>query len=313
MIQPTNAAPGALSAERTAFLEHLAVERGLSPNTLEAYGRDLAYFAEYLERRGGAAGELGEETVVGFLADLRARRNLKETSIARALAAVRMFLRFQVHEGALHADPSAGVGAPKLWRRLPQVLSQGSAGSLVEAPKLDGPATARRWRLPCRDRAILELLYASGLRVSELCGLGAADVDLDLGVARVTGKGSKTRMVPVGRSALTALRRYLVHVRSRHAGTEDAGRLFLSKGGRPLTRQAVWALLKRYAAALGLHAKVSPHTLRHSFATHLLEGGANLRVVQELLGHANIATTELYTHVDAKRLLGVHSQFHPRA
>lgn len=309
-MAPTAALDLPLAAERGMFLEHLTVERGLSPNTIEAYGRDLGYFAEHCARHKIATpGGLNEDLVTAFPGELATRHNLLASSTARALAAVRMFLRFLVQEGALAADPGATLERPKQWRRLPEVLSQAHAGALVAAPDAD---LRRRRKIPIRDRAILELLYASGLRVSELCNLPLDAMDLDVGVVRVTGKGDKTRLVPVGRGAREALRRYLVHVRPKHAGTQAGGKLFLSKGGRPLDRQAVWRLVKRYAKRSGVAADTSPHTLRHSFATHLLEGGANLRAVQELLGHADIATTELYTHVDARRLLSVHKQFHPR-
>lgn len=296
--------------ERQAFLEHLAVERGLSDHTVSAYGRDLAYFAEHCRTLGvGSSERIKDDTVASFVASL-GERGLQTVSAARALAAVRTFLRFLVQEGVLRADPSSAVETPKLWRRLPEVLSPQQADDLVESPaKGDG---RNKRRLSIRDHAILELLYASGLRVSELCDLPIDAIDLNLAVVRVTGKGRKTRLVPVGSAARDAIRKYLVHVRPKHSGTNDEDRLFLSKGGRPLDRQAVWALVKRHANRLGHPTKTSPHTLRHSFATHLLEGGANLRAVQELLGHADISTTETYTHVDAKRLLGIHKRFHPR-
>ncbi|MCW8130470.1 MAG: site-specific tyrosine recombinase XerD [Planctomycetota bacterium] len=320
-----------MAGERASFLEHLTVERGLSPHTVHSYRRDLAYFAEFCRDEGLAAPRaIRDETIASFLGSLSGRRGLQAVSVARALAAVRVFLRFLVQEGVLPADPSASVDRPKLWRRLPKVLSQEQTASLVAAPTAaayvpmdlreppapgEAPAAAKAsWkRLPIRDRAILELLYASGLRVSELCGLTLDALDLETGVVRATGKGSKTRIVPVGQDAVHAIRRYLVHVRPKYTGSKDGNHLFLSKGRRPMTRQAVWALVKRHARKAGLNQKVSPHALRHSFATHLLEGGANLRAVQELLGHADISTTEIYTHVDAQRLLKVHQQFHPRA
>lgn len=322
-----------LAGERATFLEHLAVERGLSAHTVSSYRRDLAYFAEFCRDEGLAVPtNIRDETIASFLGNLSNRRGLQAVSVARALAAVRVFLRFLVQEGVLPADPSASVDRPKLWRRLPKVLSQDQTSSLVAAPTASVPmelrdlpesasdtsespaSTKKSWkRLPIRDRAILELLYASGLRVSELCDLTLDALDMEMGVVRATGKGNKTRIVPVGQDAIRAIRRYIVHVRPRYTGTNDGNALFLSKGSRPMTRQAVWALVKRHARKAGLHVKVSPHALRHSFATHLLEGGANLRAVQELLGHADISTTEIYTHVDAQRLLKVHQQFHPRA
>jgi integrase/recombinase XerD len=309
--QARAARPLPLTSERALFLEHLGVERGLSPNTIEAYARDLARFAAHCGSSGAATPDrIHEECLAGFAAALSCRAGLRPTSAARALAAVRAFIRFLVGEGVMQTNPAAHLRGPKLWRRLPNVLSQDQAGALLEAP---APDEAAGKRLSWRDRAILELLYASGLRVSELCQLPVENLSLDLAVVRVTGKGGKTRVVPVGSSAIEALRRYLVLARPKRARGRDEGKLFLSKGGRPLTRQTVWRLVRRYGAKAGLTGKVSPHTLRHSFATHLLEGGANLRAVQEMLGHASIATTELYTHVDAKRLLEVHRRFHPRA
>jgi len=318
-----------MASERASFLEHLTVERGLAANTLEAYGRDLGYFAECCATADvEEPGQIEEGTVASFAGFLSSRYGHQAPSIARALAAVRMFLRFLVQEGVLQRDPGSTVDRPKLWKRLPKALTRAQTECLLAAPEAQprrdqdeqaadsSPSRQlvafRRNRLSIRDRAILELLYASGLRVSELCDLPLEALNLDLGIVRVTGKGNKTRLVPVGRAACLAIRRYVVHVRPRNSGMRDLGRLFLSKGGRPLLRQAVWALAKRHARKAGLSEKVSPHALRHSFATHLLEGGANLRAVQELLGHADISTTEIYTHVDAQRLLKIHKQYHPR-
>ena len=324
--------PLPFTAERSAFLEHLTVERGLADNTLLAYRRDLERFAEHCAASGlRTPQEIEEQAVAEFAGFLTRERRHQAPSVARALASVRVFMRFLVEEGTLVRDPSRGVDRPKLWKRLPKALSRPQTEQLLAAPENAArasrpsspftsphpdhpvhPVVSRRRRLSIRDQAILEVLYASGLRVSELCDLPLEALDLDLGIVRVTGKGSKTRIVPVGRAACRAVRRYLVHLRQRHSGTRDGGRLFLSKGSRPLRRQAVWALVRRYGRKAGLSVKVSPHALRHSFATHLLEGGANLRAVQELLGHADISTTEIYTRVDAQRLLKAHKQFHPR-
>lgn len=311
------------AAEAATFLEHLSIERGLSPHTVAAYQRDLALFAAHCQDCGAARPQaITVDLVATFAAFLQSHRRYKSSSAARALAAVRTFLRFLVSEGALATDPGASVERPKQWRRLPNVLSQEDANALTQAPlaplaKSQEPGVAspqpRRQRaLSLRDSAILELFYATGMRVSELCGLSLDGLNMELGIARVTGKGSKTRLIPVGRAALNAVRRYLVHVRPKLSGSGDGGRLFLSRTGKPLAREDVWALVKKHGRAAGLTGRCSPHTLRHSFATHLLEGGANLRAVQEMLGHADIATTEIYTHVDAKRLLTVHKQYHPR-
>jgi len=322
----------AFDSEITTFVEYLSVERGYSPHTLAAYGRDLAHFVEHCQALGVAGPrDVTVDVVAGFAAFLQARHGHKSSSAARALAAVRSFLRFLVGEGALPSDPGASVERPKQWRRLPNVLSPEEADALTRAPLASSQQPtadsqepgaksqeARAFRPRCqrtlalRDSAILELLYATGMRVSELCSLPLDGLNRELAVARVTGKGSKTRLIPVGRAAMDAVRRYLVHVRPKQSGSADGGMLFLSRTGKPMAREDVWALVKKHGRRAGLPGKYSPHTLRHSFATHLLEGGANLRAVQELLGHADIATTEVYTHVDAKRLLKVHKQFHPR-
>ncbi|MGD0089116.1 MAG: tyrosine recombinase [Planctomycetota bacterium] len=312
-------------AEIATFLEHVAIERGLSPHTVAAYQRDLARFVEHCQAQQIArCQEINMDVVAGFAGFLMSQHEYKSSSAARALAAVRTFLRFLVGEGVLHSDPGANVERPKQWRRLPNVLSQQDADTLTRAPSAqlhaartqlpDGQGyRPRRQRALCiRDSAILELLYATGMRVSELCTMPLDGLNFELGIVRVTGKGSKTRLIPVGRPALSALRRYLVLVRPKLDGSGAGGRFFLSRTGKPLAREDVWALVKKHGRHAGLAGKYSPHTLRHSFATHLLEGGANLRAVQEMLGHADIATTEIYTHVDAKRLLKVHKQYHPR-
>jgi integrase/recombinase XerD len=317
--------------ESATFLDHLAIERGLSHNTVEAYARDLSLFAEHCAaRRLAQPQDVDMDAVSSFVAFLQSRHRYKASSAARSLAAARTFLRFLVQEGALTNDPSASVERPRQWRRLPHVLSREEADALTQAPgalpnaqprdttepdtagTVAPPGRKQSFALSVRDTAILELLYATGMRVSELCDLPLDGLNMEMGVARVTGKGQKTRLVPVGRAALNAIQKYLLYVRPKHAGSHDDGRLFLSRSGKPMAREDVWALVKKHGRTAGLKGKYSPHTLRHSFATHLLEGGAHLRAVQEMLGHADIATTELYTHVDAKRLLTIHKQFHPR-
>lgn len=325
----------AFETEVATFIEHLAIERGFSPNTVEAYARDLKAFVEHSALRGVSSPRgVDVDTVATFAGFLSSRKKYKSSSAARSLAAARTFLRFLVNEGALAKDPSAGVETPKQWRRLPHVLSQEDAGALTESPiscrgqvlgvrnqetekqdlemRVAGTPRKKNRGVQLRDHAILELLYATGMRVSELCNLPIEGINAEMGIVRATGKGEKTRLIPVGRAAMEAVRKYLVHVRPKKAGKSDGGKLFLSKGGKPMAREDVWALVKRHGRAAGIAGRYSPHTLRHSFATHLLEGGANLRAVQEMLGHADIATTELYTHVDAKRLLAVHKNYHPR-
>ncbi len=295
------------------FLDYMSLERGFSPHTVEAYGRDLKLFVLHCRQRGiTAPQQVDSDAVAAFAAFLCLKQRYKSSSAARSLAAARSFLRFLTGEGVLPADPGAGVETPKQWRRLPNVLSQKEASALTEAP-LAGLGRGGRRRIPIRDKAILELLYATGMRASELCCLPLDGANLELGIVQVTGKGEKTRLIPAGRAALRALREYLVHVRPKQSAGKTKDRLFLSRSGKPLAREDVWAVVKKHGRAAGLAGKCSPHTLRHSFATHLLEGGANLRAVQELLGHADISTTELYTHVDAKRLLDIHKRFHPRS
>ena len=322
--QPTAMPPIPFSMERRSFLQHLQVERGLSKHTLQAYARDLVYFSEHaltLEIR--SAAQLDADAIASFPSFLGREHKLQVISVARALAAVRMFVRFLVQEGVLKKDPSSQIDTPKLWRRIPQVLSQEQTADLVRRPNQPNlvagsedaspEPTVEQQRKQLRDRAMLELLYASGLRVSELCDLPLTAVDEARGLIRVTGKGEKTRLVPVGEAAQSAIRIYLTRVRRFWAKSSSPDRLFVSRTGKALTRQLVWSIVKTCAKQAGAHAETSPHTLRHSFATHLLEGGANLRAVQEMLGHANIATTEIYTHVDAKRLKQVHTNFHPRS
>lgn len=299
-------------ADIKSFLDYLTVERGFSANTLESYARDLRLFVLHCEACcEDSPAAVTMDTVCAFTTFLAQKRKYKSSSAARSLAAVRTFFKFLVNEKTLAADPSVNAERPKQWKRLPHVLTQENANAITQAPREAMELSGRR-KIPLRDAAIIELLYATGMRVSELCGLRVDGLSFDEATVRVTGKGEKTRIIPVGRAALEAVRTYLVHIRPGWSGTKDGGRLFLSKGGRPMAREDVWALVKKSGRAAGLTGKYSPHTLRHSFATHLLEGGANLRAVQEMLGHANVTTTELYTHVDAKRLLGIHRQFHPR-
>jgi integrase/recombinase XerD len=287
------------------FSDYLAFERGLSERTLQAYGNDLARFVAFLEARGMVGpGDVRHSDVRDYVYHLK-DAGLAATSIRRAQSAIRTYFSFLLGEGDLETDPSERLEAPRVWRRLPDVLSRGEAERLVEAVAPDHP-------LHWRDRAILELLYATGVRVSELVGLGVVDVDLEEGLCVVFGKGSKERLVPVGAPARRAARRYLGEVRPRLDRGKGEGRLFLNARGGPLTRMAVWNLVKDAGERAGVERHVSPHTLRHTFATHLLEGGADLAAVQELLGHADISTTQIYTHVDREYLRDVHRRYHPR-
>ena len=288
------------------YLDHLATERGLARKTVEAYARDLAAFTRFLiARRVRSPARLGAREVRAHLAAL-SDGGLSPRSQARALAAVRGFLRFLVRAGVLADDPVRNVSIRRPPERLPGALGAGEVGSLLAQP-------AEGERRGIRDRALLELLYACGLRVSEAIGLRGDQVELEAGFVTVVGKGGKERVVPLGRPARAALAAYITELRPRLLRGRPSPFVFLGPSGRPLTRQAVWKLVRRRALAAGLGRRVSPHTLRHTFATHLLTGGADLRVVQTLLGHADIATTQVYTHVAPSRLREVHRRHHPRA
>ncbi|HKJ03933.1 MAG TPA: site-specific tyrosine recombinase XerD [Longimicrobiales bacterium] len=289
------------------FQDYLTFERGLSDRTASAYQRDLSRWAEFLEASGvGAPGDVTPAHLRDWVFTLK-DRGLAPASIRRAQSAVRTYFAFLLAEGAVTADPTERLESPKLGRRLPDFLTHEEVRALLEAPD---PSSALYWR----DRAILELLYATGMRVSELSDLSLATLDLDEGFVTVFGKGSKERLIPVGAPALRALGRYLRDVRpeSDRGKGQAKGRVFLNARGGPLSRVAVWGLVKESARRAGIEKTVSPHTLRHTFATHLLEGGADLAAVQELLGHADISTTQIYTHVDREYLRAVHRRFHPR-
>ncbi len=290
------------------FQDYLTFERGLSDRTVTAYARDLGRWAAFMEGRGivdpAAVTSASLRDWVFALKD----SGLAPASIRRAQSALRTYFAFLLAEGAVTNDPTERLEAPRLGRRLPDFLSHAEVGRLLEAPDENDP-------LYWRDRAVLELLYASGVRVSELVGLELGSVDHDEAFLVVFGKGAKERLVPVGAPALRALARYLSEVRpgleARGKG-KGKGRVFLNARGAPLSRVAVWGIVKEAARRAGIRRKVSPHTLRHTFATHLLEGGADLAAVQELLGHVDIATTQIYTHVDRAYLRDVHRRFHPR-
>jgi integrase/recombinase XerD len=288
-----------------AFRHYIQTERGLAANTLLAYGRDLDRFA--LWAAGGLRSYLAPtlRELNGYLQFLAAEK-LAPASVARHLVALKMFYRFLRLEERTTAATVDLLNSPALWRRLPHVLS----GEAVER-LLGGPQPRDRFYL--RDRALLETLYATGCRASEVVGLNLADVYLDSAFLKCTGKGSKQRIVPLGRAAIAALRAYLEEQRpTLIQAAPDCTAVFVSRGGRQLTRIMLWVLVKKYVRRAGISGRVSPHTLRHSFATHMLEGGADLRTVQELLGHANIRTTQQYTHVDRERLKSIHAKFHPR-
>ncbi|MHB1556558.1 MAG: site-specific tyrosine recombinase XerD [Isosphaeraceae bacterium] len=288
------------------FLHYLMAECGVSSHTLAAYRSDLMRFIRW--RRESAPGpldRLGVAALRGYVETLKAS-GLAPSSICRHLASLSTFFRFLVFEGRLTDNVAKLLVAPAVWDRLPTVLSPESVARLLEAP----PASTALGR---RDRAVLETLYATGCRASEVAGMRPADIDLTAGIARCVGKGNKERRVPLGSRAASALRAYLAQDRprlvARRPGTTT---VFVSRTGRPLSRVALWSIVKKWAAAAGLSGEISPHSLRHSFATHLLAGGADLRAVQEMLGHASIATTQVYTRVELSRLRQVHARFHPR-
>lgn len=289
--------------ELRAFLIHLASERGLADNSLHAYRRDLEDTDRFLRGAGKNLISAGADEFRAYLQDQSYRGQATKT-VSRRLAALRVFLRFLPTVGYDRSHVLQQLERPKPERSLPKVLSRQQVAQLIAAPDPASP-------LFTRDVAILELLYASGLRASELCDLKLRDVNLTAGCVRVLGKGMKERVVPLGRAAAEAVGRYLADCRPRldRGGAEH---LFLSRSGKPMERVGLWMLVEKYGRSSGLLKDISPHTLRHCFATHLIGGGADLRVVQELLGHSDISTTQIYTHVDQDRLKAVHSRFHPR-
>lgn len=288
-----------------AFLVHLASERGLAVNSLHAYRRDLEDLDDYFCRAGKSVINGTADEFRGYLQDQSRRRKSTKT-VARRLAAIRVFLRYLMAMGQPGMQEILQqLERPKPERDLPKVLSRAQVNQLIAAPDPESP-------LHARDVAILELLYASGLRATELCDMKTRDANLTVNCVRVLGKGMKERIVPMGQAAVDAITRYLAECRPTLDRTGRAEHLFLSRTGKPLDRIALWMLVDRHSRKSGLLKHVSPHTLRHCFATHLIGGGADLRIVQELLGHSDISTTQIYTHVDQDRLKAIHKKFHPR-
>jgi len=287
------------------FISYLSVECGASPNTTAAYRRDLTDFSACLAESGiDAPNRITTRLVMRSIAAFK-ERGLADRTIARRLAAIKMFCRFLVNESYIDADPTASVTSPNLWQRIPNVLSAAEVDKLLTAewPGMIG----------IRNRAILEAFYATGARASEIADLKLADLSLDNGYLRCFGKGSKERLVPVGARAVDALKNYLSAARPALAREADVPNVFLSQHGKPMRREDLWRIVSHAARKAGIAKRIYPHILRHSFATHLLEGGADLRAVQQMLGHADISTTQVYTHVDRSRLIAVHKKFHPRA
>jgi integrase/recombinase XerD len=288
------------------FLDHVAIDRGLAVKTLEAYGRDLSQFAEYLADRDIAdPNAIDEACLIGFLQRLT-KDKLASASIARKMTAVRCFVKYLISQGEVRKSPLEAIPASRPPKRLPKTLGINDIARLLAAPDTSDD-------LGLRDRAMLETLYATGVRVSELISLKTDDVNLKMGFVRCIGKGGKERVVPIGEIAARFIQAYIDRARGRLAKGERSQFLFLSNQGRPMSRVRFWTIVKKHARAAGIRKPITPHTLRHSFATHLLERGADLRSIQEMLGHASIATTEVYTHVTRDHLREVYREAHPRA
>lgn len=288
------------------YMDYLLIEKGASDNTREAYRRDLRRFIEFLEQKGLTDVRfVNAKTVVEFLVALKGE-GLAANSMNRSLAALRGFYRYLLEEKAVDESPLADIERAKVWMRLPDTLSREEMGLVLDQPSEETPSGLR-------DKAMLELLYAAGLRVSELAGLTMNSINWQVGFLIVMGKGSKERIVPIGRIAYDCVRRYVDEIRPKFMQKKSTDVLFLSRFGKKFTRQGFWKIVVACARQAGLQKKVYPHTFRHSFASHLLEGGADLRTVQVMLGHSDIATTQIYTHITRERLKEVHRKFHPRA
>jgi integrase/recombinase XerD len=288
-----------------SFLNYLSVERGLSGNTILSYRQDLHYYIDFLNRcHIFNITEITKNDISNFMFQQK-DAGISANSIARRLAAIRMFHRFLAREKIATGDPSSLLDSPKLWKKIPEALSLNEVDALLAQPNI-------RDRQGIRDKAILETLYATGMRVSEAVNLKRDNVNLEVGFLRCIGKGGKERVVPLGKKAIASIRRYLEAGRPKMLQKRQSEFLFISRLGRKISRQSLWKLIKKYALAAKIKKNIKPHILRHSFATHLLERGADLRSVQEMLGHANISTTQIYTHINKDRLKSIHKMFHPR-
>jgi len=288
-----------------SFLDYLSVERALAKNTIMAYRQDLNIYLDFIIKRGiEALSKVSKNDIVEFMLSQK-DNGVSPTSISRRLAAIRMFHRFLCRERVLKSDPAALIESPKLWKKIPDTLSLNEVEALISQPDA-------RDHQGARDKAILEALYATGMRVSESTDLKTNNVNLDIGFLRCIGKGNKERVIPLGKKAIHSINRYLEFSRPYFLKQKTSEYLFISRCGNKLSRQSVWKLIKRYSKEAKIKKLVKVHTLRHSFATHLLERGADLRSVQEMLGHSNISTTQIYTHIDKERLKSIHRMFHPR-
>ena len=288
-----------------AFLNYLSVERGLSRNTIISYQEDINAYIDFLKGAHIDSFPLTKKNDITDFMLFQKDKGLASNSVARRLAAIKAFYRFLVRERMLKADPSNLIDSPKLWKKIPQTLSVNEVDALLSQPNI-------RNRQGIRDKAILETLYATGMRVSEAVNLKTDNVNLDVGFLRCIGKGNKERIIPLGAKAMSSIRRYLKVSRPQQLKNKEIDFLFLNRFGKKISRQSLWKLIKRYAREARIKKPIRPHILRHSFATHLLERGADLRSVQEMLGHANISTTQIYTHISKERLKAIHRMFHPR-
>jgi len=288
-----------------SFLDYLSVERALAKNTILAYRTDLNIYLDFIDQRGIVVlSKATKNDIVEFML-FQKNEGISPVSISRRLAAIRMFHRFLARERILKNDPTILIDSPKLWKKIPDTLSLNEVEALISQPDV-------RDEQGVRDKAILETLYATGMRVSELSNLKTNNVNLDIGFLRCIGKGNKERIIPLGKKAVKSINRYLEFSRLHFLKKKTSEFLFISRSGSKLSRQSVWKLIKRYAKEAKIKKLIKVHTLRHSFATHLLERGADLRSVQEMLGHSNISTTQIYTHIDKERLKTTHKMFHPR-
>lgn len=287
------------------FIDYLRVEKGLAVNSIYSYSKDLEKYANHFKDKGiEDPKKITRKDITDFLFILR--KCISVNSIARILSTVKSFHKFLVREKITPSDPADLIEAPKLEKKIPNFLSVDEVTRALKVPNLKKPQGIR-------ERAILEVMYAAGLRVSELVKLRMSDINLDVGFIKCKGKGAKERIVPLGKIAQNFLQKYLDEARPKFLSKKESIYIFLAQGARPISRQSVWKMIKKIVRKAGIKKKVSPHTFRHSFATHLLEGGADLRSVQEMLGHASITTTQIYTHINQKRLKSIHSKFHPRA
>jgi len=287
------------------FIHYLTVEKGLSQNTLESYQRDISYFISFIKKQRRDVREADRKLVVDYLKHLRDKGQANST-VSRNMASLRSFYQFMVEENVLEDNPTYQLETPKLEKKLPRVLSSEEVERLLAQPQKDG-------NMGLRDKAMLELLYASGIRVSELVSLNVSDFNPEVGFLRCTGKGKKERIVPVGSVAIDCVQEYIQKSRQRLVRIEDEKALFVNQHGKRLTRQGFWKILKKYSRSARISGEITPHTLRHSFATHLLENGADLRSVQEMLGHSDISTTQVYTQITRRKIREIYDQAHPRA